>query len=72
MMKGQPISDELGWVDVDKTTLQHVRYRECRVCVCVCVYCVMLVCPAHTDNVCVCVLCDACPAHAYSVCVCIV
>ena len=27
-MKGQPISDESGWVDVDKETLQHKKYRE--------------------------------------------
>ena len=27
-MKGQPISDEAGWVDVDKETLQHKNYRK--------------------------------------------
>ena len=27
-MKGQPISDEAGWVDVDKETLQHKKYRK--------------------------------------------
>ena len=27
-MKGQPISDEGGWVDVDKETLQHKKYRK--------------------------------------------
>lgn len=26
VMKGQPISDPAGWVDVSKTTLQHNRY----------------------------------------------
>lgn len=27
-MKGQAISDEGGWVDVDKETLQHKKYRK--------------------------------------------
>ena len=27
-MKGQPIADEGGWVDVDKETLQHKKYRK--------------------------------------------
>ena len=27
-MKGQPIADELGWVDVDKETLRHKKYGE--------------------------------------------
>lgn len=27
-MKGQPICDEGGWVDVDKETLQHKKYRK--------------------------------------------
>ena len=27
-MKGQPISDEGGWVDVNKNTLQHKKYRK--------------------------------------------
>lgn len=28
MMKGQPITDANGWVDVHKTTLQHSKYGE--------------------------------------------
>lgn len=27
-MVGQPIADELGWVDVDPYTLQHKKYGE--------------------------------------------
>ena len=27
-MKEQPISDKEGWVDVDKRTLQHKKYRK--------------------------------------------
>ena len=27
-MKGQPIADADGWVDVDKQTLQHKKYRK--------------------------------------------
>ena len=27
-MKGQPITDEAGWVDVDKETTQHKKYRK--------------------------------------------
>ena len=27
VMKGSPLCDQLGWVDVNKETLQHVRYR---------------------------------------------
>lgn len=26
VMKGQPIADDLGWVDVDKLTLRHKKY----------------------------------------------
>ena len=28
VMKGQPVCDEAGWVDVNKNTLQHNRYSE--------------------------------------------
>ncbi len=28
VMKGQPVSDDAGWLDVDKNTLQHKKYGE--------------------------------------------
>ena len=35
-MVDQPITDELGWVDVNPLTLQHKKYGV-NDCVCVCV-----------------------------------
>ena len=28
VMKGQPIADDIGWVDVNPQTLQHKKYGE--------------------------------------------